>query len=141
MGSTLKLLRAVQLSMLASILLYGVVGEILGPALGAVAVDPSLNYAFATASVALVGVILVVRRTLVIRSAESLASHPDDTLSLGHWRTGYMATYILCEALALFGLVLRFMGSNLRQSLPFYIGGFILLFFFAPRQPASPATT
>jgi hypothetical protein len=139
MGHTLKLLRAVQLSMLASILLYSVVGEILGPALRAV--DPSLSYAFATAAVALVGVILVVRRTLVIRPAESLASRPEDSLSLGHWKTGYMATYILCEALALFGLVLRFMGGGLRQSLPFYIGGFALLFFFAPRQPASPATT
>jgi hypothetical protein len=137
MGRTLKLLRAVQLCMLASILLYGLVGEISGPTLRAV--NPSLNYAFATAAVALVGTILVVRRTLVQRAAESLALRPEDPLSLGHWKTGYLATYILCEALALFGLVLRFMGSDLRQSLPFYLGGFVLLFFFAPRQPAKAA--
>jgi len=78
-----------------------------------------------------------VRRTLVLRAAESLASHPDDSLSLNHWRTGYFATYALCEALAFVGLVLRFLGCNLQQSVPYYIGGFVLLFFFRPRQPVS----
>jgi hypothetical protein len=87
--------------------------------------------------VAVVGVIFVVRRTLVLRAAESLATHPDDDLSLNHWRTGYLATYALCEALALFGLVQRFLGSSLQQSVPYYLGGFVLLFFFRPRQPAS----
>ena len=131
----LKTLRAVQWSMLASILLYVLLGEIAGPA--ARAVDPALSYIFSTMAVAIVGVIFVVRRTLVLRAAESLASHPDDALSLNHWRTGYLATYALCEALALFGLALRFLGCNLQQSVPFYLGGFVLLFFFRPRQPAS----
>jgi hypothetical protein len=121
--------------MLGSILLYVVVGELLGS--GARAANPSLSYVFTTAGVAIVGVIFVVRRTLVLRSAESLASHPDDSLTLNHWRSGYIATYALCEALALFGFVLRFTGCSLQQSLPFYIGGFVLLFFFGPRQPAA----
>jgi hypothetical protein len=131
----LKTLRAVQWSMLASILLYAVLGEVVNP--GRRAVDPALTYVFTTLGVAIVGVIFVVRRTLVLRAAESLAAHPDDTLSLNHWRTGYLATYGLCEALALFGLVLRFLGCNLQQSVPYYIGGFVLLFFFRPRQPTS----
>ncbi len=134
MRGTIRTLRAVQWAMLGSILLYAVVGEVLGS--GAIAADPSLSYAFTTAGVAVVGVIFVVRRTLVLRSAENLASHPDDSLTLGHWKSGYIATYALCEALALFGLVLRFMGFNFQQSLPFYIGGFVLLFFFGPREPA-----
>jgi hypothetical protein len=119
--------------MLGSILLYAVVGEVLGSS--AQAANPSLSYVFTTAGVAIVGVIFVVRRTLVLRSAESLASHPDDSLTLNHWKSGYIATYALCEALALFGLVLRFTGCRFEQSLPFYIGGFVLLFFFGPRQP------
>jgi hypothetical protein len=121
--------------MLASIFLYGIVGEVVGPATRAV--DPALSYLFTTLGVAVVGVIFVVRRTLVLRAAESLATHPDDDLSLNHWRTGYLATYALCEALALFGLVQRFLGSSLQQSVPYYLGGFVLLFFFRPRQPAS----
>ena len=132
MRSTVKTLRTLQWAMLGSILVYAVLGEVLGS--GARSVDPSLSYVFTTAGVAIVGVIFVVRRTLVLRSAESLASHPDDSLTLGHWKSGYVATYALCEGLALFGLILRFMGCSFQQSLPFYIGGFVLLSFFGPRE-------
>ena len=60
----------------------------------------------------------------------------EDGLSLNHWRAGYVATYALCEILALFGLVLRFRGSELQQSALFYVGGFVLIAFFGPRLPA-----
>jgi hypothetical protein len=119
--------------MLGSILLFAVVGEVVR--LPARTADPSLNYIFSTVAVAIVGVIFVVRRTLVLRSAENLAAHPEDLPTLNHWRNGYIVTYALCEALALFGLVLRFTGFKLEQCLPFYGGGFVLLFFFGPREP------
>jgi hypothetical protein len=135
MRGTLRTLRAVQWTMLGSILLYAVAGELLGSR--ARAVDPSLRYVFTTAGVAIVGVIFVVRRTLVLRSAQNLASHPDDSVTRNHWRSGYIATYALCEVLGLFGLILRFMGCSFQQSLPFYIGGFVLLFFFAPHEPVA----
>ena len=135
MTRALKTLRAVQWSMLASILLYGALGELLHG--GARGIDPSVSYVFTTLGVAIVGAIFVVRRTLVFRAAESLATQPEDGLSLNHWRTGYFATYALCEALALFGLILRFMGCSFEQSAPYYLGGFILLFFFRARAPVT----
>jgi hypothetical protein len=135
MIQALKTLRAVQWSMLGSIVFFAALGEFFGR--GGRAVDPSLTYTCTTLGVAIVGVIFVVRRTLVQRAAESLAARPEDSLSLRHWRTGYFATYVLCETLALFGLVLRFMGCGLQQSVPYYLGGFVLLFFFRPRQPVS----
>lgn len=135
MRGTIRTLRVVQWALLGSILLYVVVGEVVGSL--ARTVDPSLSYVFSTASVAIVGVIFVVRRTLVLRSAEGLAAHPDDALTLHHWKSGYIATYALCETLALFGLIQRFMGFNFQQSLLFYIGGFVLLLFFGPREPVS----
>jgi F0F1-type ATP synthase membrane subunit c/vacuolar-type H+-ATPase subunit K len=135
MTRALKTLLAVQWSMLASILLYGLVGELVrGSTRG---IDPSVSYVFTTLGVAIVGAIFVVRRTMVLRAAESLAAHPEDGLSLNHWRTGYFATYALCEALALFGLILRFMGCSSQQSVPYYLGGFVLLFFFRPRVPVT----
>ena len=134
MTKALKTLRAMQWSMLASIVLYGIVGEVAGPV--ARGIDPALSYLFTTLGVAIVGVILVVRRTLVLRAAESLATEPEDAVSLNHWKTGYLATYALCEVLALFGLILRFRGCSLQQSVPYYLGGFVLLSFFRPRQPA-----
>jgi hypothetical protein len=135
MAGALKMLRAVQWAMLVSILLYVVVGQV--AASGSGAVNPTISYLLSTSSVAIVGIIFVVRKTLVLRAAESLAAHPDDDLSLGQWRTGYIATYALCELMALFGLALRFLGGSLQQSLPFYFGGFVLLLFFRPRLPAA----
>ncbi len=137
MTRVLRTLRAVQWAMLVSILLYAVLGQLLGPRVRAV--DPGLSYIFSTLAVGVVGAIFVVRRTLVLRAAESLAAHPEDSLSLNHWRTGYVVTYALCETLALFGLVLRFLGCETQQSLLFYAGGFVLLFFFRPREPVSPS--
>jgi len=40
-----------------------------------------------------------------------------------------LATYVLCEALALFGLIQRFMGFNFSRACYIYIAGFVLLFF------------
>ncbi len=134
----LATLRLLQWAMLASILLYVLVGQIAHPLTQGL--DPSVSYLFATLGVAVVGIIFVVRRTLVFRAAASLASHPEDNLSLNQWRTGYIATYALCEALALFGLTMRFLGGNLQASGPYYLGGFILLFFFRPQQPESETT-
>ena len=139
MVRALRTLRVVQWLMLASILLYVIVAEAVAPP--ASSVKPTLGYLFATIAVAIVGLIFVVRRTLVFRAEESLATRPDDRLSLSHWRTGYIMTYVLCETLALFGFVLRFQGGNLQQSLPFYIGGFSLLFFFRPRPPVRASRT
>ena len=135
MSNALKILRVTQWAMLLSIVLYAVIGELVGSHWGQV--DAALSYIFSTLSVGIVGTIFVVRRTLVQRAASSLASHPDDMLSLNHWKTGYFATYALCEALALFGLILRFRGSPMQQSMLFYVGGFVLLFFFRPNAPVT----
>jgi len=135
----LKTLRAVQWLFLASVLLYAFLGEKI--VIGTRAVKPTLNYLFATMAVALIGVIFVVRRTLVLHAEGSLVTRPDDRVSLNHWRSGYFATYALCEMLALFGLALRLLGGNLQQSLPFYIGGFALLLFFRPRAPVTPSSS
>jgi hypothetical protein len=137
MANALNTLRAVQWAMLGSILLYVFAGEFLRPARHAL--DPSVSYAFATAGVAIVGIIFVVRRTLVFRAEETLATQPEDALSLKQWKTGYLATYAMCESLALFGLAGRFMGSTLQQAVSYYIAGFVLMVFFRPRWPEAPA--
>ena len=139
MNRLLKTLRLMQWSMLASIVLYAILGQLVGPA--GTTVDPALSYLFSTLGVTIVGVIFVVRRTLVLPAAQSLALRPEDALGLGHWRTGHLITYALCESLALFGLVLRFRGSNFQQSALFYIGGFVLLSFFGPKQPVHTSNT
>ena len=139
MSKALKMLRAVQWAMLGSIVLYAAVGEFVRPA--SRMLDPALSYLFTTLGVAIIGVIFVVRRTLVFRASETLASHPDDALSLNQWKVGYIATYSLCEALALFGLIERILGSTVQQGVPYYIGGFVLMLFFRPQPPEAPSAT
>ena len=124
--------------MLVSVLLFVVVGELVGsiPRLS----NPTLFYALSLATITIVGVILVVRRTLVLQSAAMLAARPNDAATLGRWRAGYVMTYALSEAIAMFGLLLRLIGFSLSQVASFYIAGFILLLFFGPRRPAHEAT-
>src|SRR5713226_738719 len=86
-------------------------------------------------SISVVGAILVVRKTMVLQSEAELREKPGDPVMLSRWKTGYFVTYALCEALALFGLVLRILGFTLTQVWPYYAGSFVLLLLFWPRAP------
>lgn len=134
MNQALKMLRAMQWALLGSIVLYIALGVVVRPRQRSI--DPSLSYTFTTLAVAVIGVIFVVRRTLVFRAEATLASTPDEILHLSQWRTGYIASYALCEMLGLIGLAQQFLGASLQQSAPYYFGGFVLLLFFRPRLPA-----
>lgn len=137
MTATLRTVRLIQIAMLVSIALCVLIGERTGT--GAATPKPMLFYAFSFASISMVGAIFVVRRTLVMQSEGVLRERPDDGVSLARWKSGYIVTFALCEALALFGLVLRFLGFILAQVWPFYLGGFALMLFFAPRAPRAEA--
>jgi F0F1-type ATP synthase membrane subunit c/vacuolar-type H+-ATPase subunit K len=135
MESSLKLLRTVQVVMLASILLYVFLAERFGPAPKTTA--PIVGYAISTLAVSAIGLIFVVRRTMVMGAESVLGATAEDAVALNRWRAGYIATYALCEAVALYGLVLRFTGSRFWQAMPFYLAGFILMLFFRPRRPST----
>ena len=65
--------------------------------------------------------------------AESLlAGHPEDTKALRKWRQGYIVIYILAEAVALYGVVLHFIGFAAVRVGPFFVAGFTLILFFRP---------
>ena len=135
METAIKIVRLIQIAMLLSVAILVVAGEAVGsiPRLS----NPTLFYALSLATITIVGVILVVRRTLVLQSAATLASRPNDVATLNRWRAGYIMTYALSEAIAMFGLLLRLIGFSLSQVASFYIAGFILLLFFGPRRPVS----
>ena len=135
MENAIKIVRLIQIAMLLSVGIFVVAGEMVGsiPKLS----NPTLFYALSLATITIVGVILVVRRTLVLQSAVTLAVRPNDGATLNRWRAGYVMTYALSEAIAMFGLVLRLIGFSLSQVASFYIAGFILLLFFGPRRPVT----
>ena len=135
MENAIKIVRLMQIAMLLSVGIFVLTGEMVGsiPKLS----NPTLFYALSLATITIVGVILVVRRTLVLQSAVTLATRPNDVATLNRWRAGYVMTYALSEAIAMFGLVLRLIGFSLSQVASFYIAGFILLLFFGPRRPVT----
>jgi membrane protein implicated in regulation of membrane protease activity len=130
MGAALRTVRFIQIAMLVSIGIYAVVGEAVGSRL---TTDARTLYAISFAAISLVGAILVVRKTMVLQSEEELKTRPDDAALLARWKTGYIVTYAFCEALALFGLALRVMGSTLGQVWPYYAGSVVMLLLFWPR--------
>jgi F0F1-type ATP synthase membrane subunit c/vacuolar-type H+-ATPase subunit K len=91
--------------------------------------------AVALACLTTVIMIFVVRRILVAKAAAVLASQPDDAPAMARWRGGYIVTLALCEAVALFGLVLRLAGFTLGQAGMFYLASGVLMIFFVPRRP------
>ncbi|HZS99857.1 MAG TPA: hypothetical protein VFA40_23930, partial [Terriglobales bacterium] len=91
MENAIKIVRLIQIAMLLSVGIFVVAGEMVGsiPKLS----NPTLFYALSLATITIVGVILVVRRTLVLQSAVTLATRPNDVATLNRWRAGYVMTY------------------------------------------------
>jgi len=135
MESSLKLLRTVWAAMLGSIALYVLVAERFAPP--PKETTPGFFYAITVMAVAMIGAIFVTRRVLVARSENVLATNPEDSFALNRWRLGYLISFGLSEAVALYGLALRFAGSYFSQVVPFFLAGFILMLFFGPRRPCN----
>ncbi len=134
MESSLKVLQMVRLAMLMSIVCYVFIAKLLP---SSATPNPIIFYAITLMSVILVAVMFIMRRTLVLPSEAALATQPGDGKALARWRIGYLLTYCLSEAVALYGLVLHFLGFTLSQVAPFYLAGFILILFFGPRHPSN----
>jgi hypothetical protein len=135
MNAAVRRVRLVRIGMMLSVVLYAVVGQEIGhPAQAA----PDSTFYFAIALLTLVNVALVLatRRWLVVPAEAVLARQPDDRVAMGRWQMGYIVTYALSEAVALFGLVLRLQGFPLAQVAIFYAVGLILMMFFAPHPPS-----
>jgi hypothetical protein len=81
-------------------------------------------------------VIFIVRRSTVTPALATLHDSSGQMAALTRWRGGYVVTYALCEAVALYGFVLRVLGFSYRMVVPFYLASFILMIYFSPRLPA-----
>ena len=51
---------------------------------------------------------------------------------------GKLVSLVLCEAVALYGFILRVLGGPIQHTLLLYAGGFVLLILFTPRRPKEP---
>lgn len=98
---------------------------------------PVIYYVIVLVAVWIVVGLLRFRRKLVKRSEDVLVTNPDDLLAQKQWRTGYLLTYAFSEAIALYGVLLHFLGFRMAQVAPFLIAGVALIVFYSPRLPTS----
>jgi len=135
MDSSLKLLRTVRLFLLATIVLYAAMAEHFGPA--PKAQPPIVFYAITGVAISLIATILAIRRGRLAKLEKILSCDQEDIAALNPWRATYLLIFMACEAIALYGLVLRFLGFTFTQVASFYIAGFVLMLYFAPRRPSN----
>lgn len=118
--------------MLLSIGIYGLIVKQLPSTAHA---NPIVYPVIALLAVWALAATLLFRRKLVKSSEKSLAVSPEDTVALRRWQTGYVIIYAFSEAVALYGLLLHFLGFSPVQIAPFFAAGIVPILVFAPKMP------
>ena len=130
---TLRWLRIWYSVLLIAIVLYVFVSERAAHQL----ID--MNRAFLTGlgfvAIVLVGIALYVQVKTIRPALETLQEKPDAVAAMASWRSASLASYVIAEAIVLFGLCLRFLGGARILCIPFYVVGVVLMLFLFPRQP------
>jgi len=97
--------------------------------------NPMMLRAMSIVAAAEVVALFVLRRKMLVPAMALLSSHSEDAAALARWKTGHILTWALSLSVALYGLVLRYLGFTFSQVAPFFIAGFILMLFYFPRRP------
>jgi len=137
MEQTLRVLQIVRGGLLISVVLYFVIAEQIrraSVATPAKAPDPTVLYLLALMAVVSLIIATGLRRKLSGNAEEVLRAQPGDAAALTRWRTGHLLFLAICEAVALYGFVLRILGFQMLQALPFYLVAFVAMVLFGPRR-------
>ncbi|MBZ5702275.1 MAG: hypothetical protein LAN84_10550 [Acidobacteriia bacterium] len=129
--TALRDLRIIHGVMLVSVLLYMLVIFQIHPSEGHL--SPVIPEAITVCCAAEIAVALVLRARLLAPCMETLRSNPDDAQALGRWREGNLVSITLAQSVALFGLVLKFLGASWFVGGPFFATAIFLLLIWTPR--------
>lgn len=132
MESARRGLQVIRLAMLISITLYVVIAVLI-PSHGNP--NPLIFRIVSLVAVTNVGVLFVARRLFVASAADTLKSSPDNSAALAKWKTGHLITWAFAESIAIFGLVLHFLGFPMSLARVFFVAGFLLIAIFPPSRP------
>jgi hypothetical protein len=132
MESARRGLQIVRFAMLISIALYfGMVRMIPSHA----SPNPLIFRVIALFAFANLGALVWLRKLLVAIPFEVLRSRPEDAAALGKWKSGQVITWALGESIALYGLILHFLGFSMGQEIPIFLAGALLILIFPPSLP------
>jgi len=134
MDSSLRRLQTIRFALLASIALYFVV-SLYSPARSQG--SPQMFEILALTSAVIVAAVFVLRGKVLAPSATLAATQPEDANAMSLWRTAHIIIWAMCEVIAMYGLLLRYLGATVAQAAPFFAAGFLLILLLGPRRPAS----
>jgi len=130
---SLKHLRVVHVALLVSLGLYAYVGERIQKE--PKVLDPAFLKAMAGLALATGVVVLFIRMRLISGAEEQFRLPSTDTSALIRWHKLHFMSFVLCESIGLYGIVLRVLGASLSQAAGFYAGAIVLMLFSTPRRP------
>ena len=130
MNSARRILNVIRIAFLIAIVLYFQLSRGL-PAHAKP--NPVLLYALAAFACGEVLTIFILRWILVLRSEQLLAENPGDQKALARWKVGYLGMYAVALSVAIYGLLLHFLGFELQQVVPFFAAGAIFILILPPR--------
>jgi hypothetical protein len=79
-------------------------------------------------------VIVFVMRRLRLSPVEAiLANQPEDAKALARLRQAYVVAYAISLSIALYGVVLHFLGFSMSEVAPFFLAGLALILFLRPK--------
>lgn len=77
------------------------------------------------------------RWKLLRQRRKELSEDPREGRTAKRWQTAQLISFALSEAVALYGVNLRYAGLSLHQVIHFYLAGFLLMVFSFPKAPGS----
>ena len=138
MDSSLRRLQTIRFALLGNIVLYFLL-SLYSPARSGG--SPQMFEILALTSAVISAAVFVLRGKVLGPSATLAALQPEDETARSLWRTAHIIMWALCEVIAMYGLLLRYLGSTVAQAAPFFAGGFILILLLGRRRPESLETT
>jgi uncharacterized membrane protein len=93
----------------------------------------TIEIAIVLVSLACVNSAFYFERKFVRKADASMRQNPGDAKASKRWRAGYVAIYAVSFAVALYGLVLHFLGAQFTHVVPFFVVGAAMILWFRPR--------
>ena len=132
MDSARRMLHVVRVVFIAVILLYV---EMVYRVPSHAAPNPTMLAVLVALACADIVALLIIRQILVIRPEQKLLGNSSDAKALATWKAGQIVMYAMALSIAIYGLLLHFLGFALRQVVPFFAAGILLLLVLPPRSP------
>jgi hypothetical protein len=129
MNPVIRVVRILQFAIIVSVLLFMLVLHIVRPA--AQSVNTSVQLAIVCCAIASAMLGFIMQR--VILNAPDRPNAPGQSSTpQGRWFTGHVIRFATAESVALFGFVLRMMGSTSNLVIALFAGSLLLLLIWQP---------